>query len=289
MRVTAFCPGHLTGFFFPCEHEDPLRSGSRGAGLCVDQGATSMVSVKEGSGEISINVNGRGANAPVTRTAVTILLGDRTTDVRIDTRLDLPVSAGFGMSAAGALSASFALAEALELSVEDAFAAAHRAELSNRTGLGDVPALTAGGLTFRKKEGLPPYGQVDRLATRLDIVATVVGESMRTANVLADAGLRERIGTIGRECYRSLCLEPTVSNFFSVSRDFTERTGLASPRVLEALKEVDAHGKGSMIMLGNSVFATGELDELQGILQNYGQTYRLRLDALGPRVLDIEY
>ena len=36
-------------------------------------------------------------------------------DLVIDTTLDLPASAGFGMSAAGALSSAFALAEVLEL------------------------------------------------------------------------------------------------------------------------------------------------------------------------------
>jgi pantoate kinase len=243
----------------------------------------------EGSGRIDIRINGREATALVTRTATEILLARRPVDVVIETTLDLSASAGFGMSAAGALSSAFALAEVLELTEEEAFAAAHRAELTNRTGLGDVPALTKGGLTFRKREGLPPYGRVDRLAERLDIVAGVVGEGMRTANVLADEVLRKKIVEVGRECYRSLCLDPTVDNFFRVSRHFTEQSGLATDRVRSALSDVDRYGRGSMIMLGNSVFATGDLDAIDSVLRAYGPTYRLSLDVQGPRVLEIEY
>ncbi len=289
MRAIGFCPGHLTGFFFPCEHDDPLRSGSRGAGLCVDKGATSTVTVFEGRGEVVVTINGREAAAPVTRSTVAWLMEGRPFDLTIDTVMTLPVSAGFGMSAAGALSAAFALAEALELPPEKAFEAAHRAELGHRTGLGDVPALTRGGMTFRKKEGLPPYGQVDRITDRLDIIAAVVGEGMHTANVLGNEEQRFRIDQAGRECYMSLCREPTVDNFFRQSRQFTEMIGIATPRIMRALRDVDAFGHGSMIMLGNAVFATGDVDAIDRALQAYGPTYRLSLDTKGPRVLDVEF
>jgi pantoate kinase len=285
MRATAFCPGHLTGFFFPCENADPLRSGSRGAGLCVDRGATTTVTACEGRGEIRVSINGRSSEAPVTRSAATWLLDGRSIDLTIDTTLALPASAGFGMSAAGALSSALALTDILELPAGRAFEAAHRAELHHRTGLGDVAALTRGGLTFRRKEGLPPYGQVDRLAGRLDIITAVVGEKLPTAHVLGNQELRSKIDRAGRECYRSLDREPTVDNFFRTSRQFTDTIGIATPPVVSALEQVDAIGQGSMVMLGNSVFAIGDLDALDRTLSDHGQTYRLALDIEGPRVL----
>jgi pantoate kinase len=289
MKVTAFCPGHLTGFFFPCEHDDPLHSGSRGAGLCVNLGATSQVEVKKGNGAITIFVNGQMLEAPVTRSAIEYLLGNRALDIVVETKLQLPMSAGFGMSAAGALSAAFALTKAAARDEREAFEAAHRAELKNRTGLGDVAALTAGGLTFRRREGLPPYGRIDRLAERLDIVAAVVGEGMRTSSILNNPELKERIREAGERSYSSLDNDPTIDNFFRASREFTERSGLASPKVMETLKEIDAHGQGSMVMLGNSVFATGDLDAIEKVLRRYGQTFRLSLEPEGPRVIDIKY
>jgi pantoate kinase len=285
MKVTAFCPGHITGFFLPCEHEEPLLTGSRGAGLCVNRGVTTTVTSRRGSGKIEVLIDGGKQPADVSRSAAAMLLGDERLDIRIESFLDLPSGAGFGMSAAGALSTAFALAEILELPPEDAFAAAHLAELKHHTGLGDVAALTRGGMTFRRREGLPPNGQIDRLSYDRDIVAAVVGDSMSTSAVLRDPSNKAEIVSAGKACYRELSLDPTARSFFRLSREFTDRIGISSERVLEALEAVDGLGSASMIMLGNSVFACGDLDAIQERWAFFGPTFRLSLDLIGPRVL----
>jgi pantoate kinase len=285
MKVTAFCPGHITGFFLPCEHEEPLLTGSRGAGLCVNRGVTTTVTSRRGSGKIEVLIDGGKQPADVSRSAATMLLGDERLDIRIESFLDLPSGAGFGMSAAGALSTAFALAEILELPTEDAFAAAHLAELKHHTGLGDVAALTRGGMTFRRREGLPPNGQIDRLSYDGDIVAAVVGDSMSTSSVLRDPSNKAEIVSAGKACYRELSLDPTARSFFRLSREFTDRIGISSERVLEALEAADGLGSASMIMLGNSVFACGDLDAIQERWAFFGPTFRLSLDLIGPRVL----
>jgi hypothetical protein len=38
-------------------------------------------------------------------------------------------------------------------------------------------------------------------------------------------------------------------------------------------------------MLGNSVFAFGELDELEETLREFGPTFRTRIDLQGPRLV----
>jgi pantoate kinase len=285
MRVTAFCPGHITGFFLPCEHENPMLTGSRGAGICIDRGVTTTVSSRPGSGRIDVLVDGVRGGGGVTATAVGLLLGNMDIDITVESFLDLPASAGFGTSAAGALSASFALADILGLPAEDAFAAAHLAELRHHTGLGDVAALSRGGMTFRRRQGLPPHGQIDRLEYSGDIVAAVVGGELRTADVLHDPRKRAEIVEAGTECLRKLDLDPTAVSFFTLSREFTERCGIAGERVREALRAADGLGMASMIMLGNSVFAAGDLDAIQERWAHLGPTFRLSLDLIGPRVL----
>lgn len=285
MKVTAFCPGHITGFFLPCEHDDPMLTGSRGAGICVDRGATTTISSRPGSGRIDVLVDGARSGGGVTATAAALLLGDRDIDITVESFLDLPPSAGFGTSAAGALSAAFALAEILGLPSEDAFAAAHLAELRHHTGLGDVAALTRGGMTFRRREGLPPHGRIDRLEYNGSIVAAVVGGELRTADVLHDPEKRAEIVEAGTACLRKLGLDPTAGSFFALSREFTERCGIAGERVREALRAADGLGTASMIMLGNSVFAAGDLDAIQERWAHLGPTFRLSLDLIGPRVL----
>lgn len=285
MKVTAFCPGHITGFFLPCEHEDPMLTGSRGAGMCVNRGVTTTVTSRPGAGRIEMFVDGTSGEAEVSRTAAAMLLGSERIDITVESFLDLPGGAGFGMSAAGALSTAFALAETLELPEEEAFAAAHLAELRHRTGLGDVAALTRGGMTFRRREGLPPHGQIDRLEYNGEIVAAVVGGNMRTADVLGDPERRRRIEEAGRRCCRELSMDPTAGSFFRLSREFTDRSGIAGERVLEALRAADGLGNASMIMLGNSVFACGDIDPIQERWAFLGPTFRLSLDNIGPRVL----
>ncbi len=38
MKCSVFAPSHITGFFEIVDHEDPLKRGSRGAGVALDKG-----------------------------------------------------------------------------------------------------------------------------------------------------------------------------------------------------------------------------------------------------------
>ncbi len=78
------------------------------------------------------------------------------TAVSMDVTLDLPVSQGFGMSGAGLLAAARAVLEA-NGTPDDAYAArvAHRLERAQRGGLGDVLAISAGGMALRRQPGAP--------------------------------------------------------------------------------------------------------------------------------------
>ncbi|MDD1768742.1 MAG: hypothetical protein LUQ55_02015 [Methanomassiliicoccales archaeon] len=286
MKARAFCPGHITGFFEICEHKEPLRSGSRGAGICTTLGATSTVGSRKGKGSIRVYINGEKNDAPVTKQALARMILGREVDLRVDTLLDLPLSQGFGMSAAGVLSATLATAEILDAPLQTALETAHEAEILHRTGLGDVAAVSKGGVTFRKIEGLPPYGRVDRIRANVELVLGIVGPPVSTPTVLSDPDARERINRIGRECVESLEGSPSLANFFRLSKEFAMRTGLATKQVEEALAEIDDLGPASMVMLGNSVFASGEIEEQEKILAKFGRTFRTRIDWEGPRVIE---
>ena len=71
---------------------------------------------------------------------------------------ELPLSQGFGMSAAGLLACALALGEIH--GVEDIgplVRLAHRIERQHSAGLGDVLGLWAGGVALRTNPGAPPY------------------------------------------------------------------------------------------------------------------------------------
>ncbi len=285
MIAKTFCPGHITGFFQICEHPEPLRSGSRGAGMCVGLGVDCEVEVQEGEGRVQVHFDSTLAKAPVTERAVSILAIPNNVDVVVDLHHKLPIGQGFGMSAAGALAASHALAETLGLKFTDAVRAAHRAEVENRTGLGDVAALSRGGITFRRKEGVLPYGQIDKINAEPEVVLCVVGKPISTAEVLADPERRRRVNAVGKECVARMAVAPTLNSLMRLSREFMTKTKLAPKEVEEAVIAAERHGQASMVMLGSSVFAVGNTDALEEELSDHGKVFRTRVDWRGPRVV----
>ncbi len=286
-EARAFCPGHITGFFEICRAKDLLSTGSRGAGLCLSLGATSTVSLVDSSTQsIEVSLNGKVSRAEVTKEAVSRVLGRRKNIVSIATTLDLPVSQGFGMSAAGALSASLATCAILREPRRKAFEAAHIAEIVRGGGLGDVSALYAGGITVRTKPGLPPIGKVIRIDGRPDLVLCVVGRRMLTKSVLSDPKKQKAINSFGSKRVDELLRKPTVERLMRSSRSFALESGLATNKTLEAMDAASKFGMASMSMLGNSVFAIGETDALERVLSDFGKTFRCSVDLTGPRVLD---
>jgi len=286
MRAKAFCPGHITGLFQVCQHQDVMTCGSRGAGLSISLGVISDVEVTDGTGKVDIWLNGLKADAPVTEMAVRNILGDRPLDVTVHNELQLPLAQGFGTSAAGSISAAWALAHLLKLPEKDAYAAAHSAEIINRTGMGDVSGIMRGGIELRKRPGLPPIGTVDRMNGHMDLILAVVGLSIPTAEMLSNRDKLEKINSVGSRCVDSLLKEPTLENFFRLSNEFMDGSGLATPEIRRAVWEARKWGWASQAMIGNSVFATSpDLELLSETLSQFGDVYRCSVDTKGPRLL----
>ncbi|HIH00789.1 TPA: GHMP kinase [Thermoplasmata archaeon] len=254
--------------------------------MCTTLGAISDVSVEQASeGAVEVSINGEPREAEVTRSAVECLTAGRHLRVTVETALELPESQGFGMSAAGALSTSVALANLLGIDRQKAFEAAHRAELDCGAGLGDVPALHRAGITIRDIPGLPPVGRVQRIEEEPDVLLATVGPPMKTSQILDDAESVARINRSGGRKVDRLLAEPTLSNLMRLSSEFAVETGLAQGRVLEAVRASERAGKTSMVMLGNSVFAIGRTEELTSILRDFGEVRHCGVDNVGPRLL----
>ena len=288
MKAVAFAPGHISGFFEPVYHEEDInRTGSRGAGINTSIGVVSEVFVENSiKQEIEIYVNDRKSTAPVTNLALKYLLRDNPLNVVVKTKLDLPMGQGFGMSAAGALSATLALTKITNVSLSDAMKASHFAEVKLRTGLGDVMACYFGGVEIRKTAGLPPWGVIEHIPGEFDLVLCVVGKKLDTKKILLDSAKANKIRDYGKYCTKKLLEKPSVENLFSLSQVFTKKTGLADTRVLEAIDSASRFGFASMCMLGNSVFAMGETDKLCKVLSNYGRVFVCNVDQVGAQVLE---
>jgi pantoate kinase len=281
MEIETVVPGHITGFFEIVEAQDPLTTGSRGCGVVIDGGVATEVTLEEADeNSIQCSINGEEVPCPVTESVVEEVLDMvyDTYSVRVAHTTDLPIGFGFGASASGALGTAFALNELLELDLPESVCGrmAHKAEVGNRTGLGDVLAEVTGGLVIRTAPGAPGVGETERIPCHLSVVAKVLGEPIWTKEVL-DSDKREVINREGRACLDDLMKEKTPENFMVLSRRFAERTGLMAPEVAEAVDALEKKGiQASMAMLGNTVFAlTDSPEEATGILGEDAMVFKI--------------
>ncbi|MGQ9582342.1 MAG: pantoate kinase [Thermoplasmatota archaeon] len=291
--ASAFCPGHVTGFFRICDSpRDALRRGSMGAGVCLSLGALSRVEVRDsGRRRVTVFLNDRKEPAGTTELALRRLLGTRQLEVEARSELQLPVSQGLGMSAAGALSASIALASALRLpcTLATAASAAHCAEVAEGTGLGDVAAQMRGGWEVRLRPGLPPHGLVDRVvAPERGVVVCVTGPPIKTTGMLRDPATRRAINRAGTGCMERFLEAPTLERLFELSLRFARSTGLVSRESLELAGAVAAKGVGlaSVSMIGNSVFAVGDVAAIREMMEGWGEVFVCGVDLSGARPVD---
>lgn len=288
MKAKAFSPGHISGFFEPVYfNTDFSRSGSRGAGLSITLGALSEVSAIESSiQKIEVFINGKRSPAPVTKFALKYLIGKNKLNITVKTKLALPMGQGFGMSAAGALSSTFALSKICGINRSDAMKAAHFAEVNLKTGLGDVVSSFIGGFEVRKTPGIPPWGLIEHIPGNYNIVLCIIGKKINTSKILSNKNMSSIISDYGKLCTKKLLEKPSVENLFYLSNLFSFKTGLANKKVQKIISECKNYGKASMCMLGNSIFAVGNTNELCNIFSKYGKTYVCTVDESGARIIE---
>ena len=284
----AFCPGHVTAFFEVCEDADPRRKGSRGAGLSLSLGVTTVARVREATRpSLEILVNGRKARAEVTDAAARKILEDRAYEVKVLVDSPLPVSQGFGVSSAAALSTALALDDALGLGLprDELVARAHVAEVECGTGLGDVVPASMGGMDLRLQPGAPGHGDVRKFEVHKDLLLAVVGPELLTRSVIRDPEKVAAINRHGGACVDAFARAPSFERLFDLGNRFAEETGLAGKTVLEVVRASRMFGRAAMAMLGNAVFAEAGREELATLYLKFGTLMRCEVDNDGARVL----
>jgi pantoate kinase len=282
-KVRAFCPGHISGYFKPVLTGDPATTGSLGAGVVIDQGVTVEV-VRSRSPDVCIlrkDINERVLESRAGSAPVESLMEKMQVTSRIVTECRLPIGAGFGLSAAALMASALALNvfHELGLSREECAGLAHITEVEHRTGLGDVAACQEGGRDCRSGAGI--RGEIRRDYERGLHLAAVTFSALPSPSVLNSEASLERI----TRAFPGKCPD-TPEEFFLLSRQFAEASGLITPPVRNALSACDARSiPASMTMLGNGVFALGE--EAGPVLARLGDAFTLEVAGEGVRVLEV--
>ncbi|MEW5761433.1 MAG: GHMP kinase, partial [Candidatus Thermoplasmatota archaeon] len=123
------------------------------------------------------------------------------------------------------------------------------------------------------------YGFVDNILTNeREIYACVIGKEIKTKDILSSKEKCRKINESGKKCINSIIKKPTLENLFKLSKEFAITTGLASSEIVDAIEEVNKYGMASMCMLGNSLFAVGNVKK---ILQKYGRIYECMIGSCG--------
>jgi len=261
----AFCPGHVSCIFQPSRSSDMASTGSRGVGIRLSLGARAEVLPKEG--ETTITIDGVPSEAPVTRQVAEILAPGK--GFSIDIRDDLPVSQGFGMSAAGAVAAALCIADLEGRSRDEAVMAAHMADIKGGGGMGDVAAIAGDvPVPVRITPGMPPRGLVKDAGISLGRTSFVVlGPKMTTGSVLSDPKRFASICEAAESTMRMFLDQPSTDSLYRFSNEFSQLAGVEGPEVSDALDSLRSRGyRAGMCMLGNSVFTDAPLLEARRIL-----------------------
>ncbi len=120
------CGGHVT-LLFTVEDmvDDPVKQGSLGAGLCLNDGAEAIARGELGDYSLEVKLLDGNGDSKMFQQVLDLLseqisaISDYSWEIAI--RNKLPSSQGFGMSAAGAIAAASAFQRALGLPHEESF------------------------------------------------------------------------------------------------------------------------------------------------------------------------
>jgi pantoate kinase len=307
MTARAFSPAGISSFFEICDRtsdgagiSDPEQIGARGGGFAINKGVltqVSLVEAKEEQTRVFIN-NTLWPEAETTKTVVETLLETvpETYHVTVRHRVDVPIGAGFGSSAAGALGVGLALDEALDLHLtcNQLGRIAHVAEVKCLTGLGTVSPLMLGGCVLTIEPGAPGTAIIDRIPVSPDhrIVAGTY-RSYHTKDVLSSLEKREAINECGQKTLEKILADPSLKNFMRACKEFAVETGFVTSRVRKLIELAEGAGAigATQNMLGEAVHALVTVEKVKNVFQAFSKVMPsknvtiARIDLQGPRRL----
>ena len=288
VEVCVWVPCHITCFFEIREHDNPLETGSRGAGFNLDVGVRTVVRLRRSS-EVEVS----GGNE-VSRSVVERMLSGLGVKAHAELEHDepVPMGVGYGVSGATALGAAIATSVALGnvMTVSQAGAVAHVVEVEHMTGLGDVIAQVHGGVEVRVKEGAPGVGVVDKLVHEPNLrLITAILKKIPTREVLTTK--REAINKYGREALARLLKRPSIEVLMREAKAFAEGVGFMDGDVKRVAEEVMERGAlGASVKKGVFYALTREslVDELSSLISERLGGVRLVVCGIhdgGPKIV----
>jgi len=253
---------------------DPEQVGARGGGFSPRKGVTTEVVLAEAEEKrIQVFINGEFCpEAETTKSVVETLLENvsKEYDITVRHHVEVPIGAGFGSSAAGALGTALALSKVLGLNLtyNQLGRVAHVAEVRCRTGLGTVGPLLFGGCGLTLEPGAPGYALLDRIPVSPDhrlIVGTF--RPYPTKEMLFSQEKREIINEWGQKTLKKILADPSLENFMKSCKEYAVETGFVTSRVKKLIELSEKAGAigAAQNMLGEAVHALVTVDTVEAV------------------------
>lgn len=239
----------------PRRAPSPEATVSLGCAINLSHGVAASVEPARAN---EVLLNGKSIDIAPVRYVLSTLAPE---PVRVSLDTPLPIGCGFGVSAAAALSAAFALERrfALGLSRDRLGLVAHIAEVQSTTGLGDVGTQLCGGVVYRRCK-MGPLDCVQIITEKRPLYYRAFGE-LSTKSVLtseATLALITKEGQMAVDWLERHSMKTSLEEIMDRSYMFSLATGLMThPGVINhirAIREMNAHAM--MILLGHSILTT---------------------------------
>lgn len=254
----AFAPANISLVFETYDAAPPHDRGSLGVGITLTEGVTVRVAPRDAPQHL-ILVGGEAWAFPTVRTVLHAL---SPAPLRVEIAAAWPFGCGFGMSGAAALAAAFAVNQLLGLNKgrTELGMIAHRAEVQNATGLGDVGGQFNGGIMIKRRRHEPLT--VEQLPMPPQPLHVRIFGPIHTPDVINSREKLLHINRAGHAAMQEITAAGpalTLPALLDISRRFSEDSGLLqSPRLRESIAAARAAGhSASMIMLGEAAVSTG--------------------------------
>jgi len=222
---------------------------------------------------VAIRINSRPQVAPTTRWAIQTLLKryGLTLNTTVNLKIDVPIGAGYGTSAAGTAASCLALADAAELPVtfNEIGRLVHGSEVVNKTGLGTASAIMVGGFVLVTEPGAPGIGEVDRLPfpkTHSIICAYLQG--LPTRKMLTQTDVASQVNPAGHAALRAILRNPCLSTFLTEARSFAGKTPFQTAETSRMMEIMTANGAvgAAQNMVGQAVHGVAENHSIRRIV-----------------------
>ena len=294
MRGLAFCPAHVTGFFkAELEQQKPENMGSLGAGFSIKDGVTTaVIAEKNDKSDFQFKVSGyKPDNTDVSEFVAKEFqkLVDENYFIEIHHDISVPISYGLGCSGAVALSLAYALDQALgtKLSKEGIGKIAHIAEVSCKTGLGDVIGSFYGGFEIRTKAGAPGIGSIKKIDKNSKVII-VCFSPISTKKFLVDN--LPLINGLGGKMVERLEKTKDHNDFQDMSVEFAKYVRVMTPKMDSVISELNEIGvKCGVAFFGETVFTMvpySKEEQILQVLKKYNNNIILQteIDNVGARL-----